>query len=724
MPTEYTADPPPDPEAPVEEDVEVKPSTYDIEVANLVPTFAKNEEWARWLDEQSAFIRQSFQEEWDASEPWRMRWASNWKVLVGFLPPAERPFRDSAQAHLPIMMENITQMCLLMSSEIFGDWKQFFQAEALGPQGRDVARLLTQHGNWQFRNQIVGFPREMDRALLAFNCIGDVTVHSYRDPDRKTNRHEVLTPDEFLVPYAITTSAPDYSDCPWRIKILRRYPYEIRRRRKDWENIDKVLEGDPPPWDDDPVPRLGIAANQAMKKAPTDTKGTRPYRLLQWEGWLEMPEGSTDGRDRERFMQVILDSVSGHVLLMRLHEQENWEDKERFESQAMERSGFMDAMEAANAAAVQRSEMASALAQQVASLQITQEMADAQLGMMPMPEVPERPKWMGEQAEDEDMLPLPEPIRMEPIHLFHHGVAFEPLVGSLGFGPGWAQADMNRAVNVLLKHTIDAASIGNGGGFIVAPGVQFKGKFQWSPNGLTYLDSMPGMKIEDALMPINGPGANPQLMEAANLLMDRAQSMTHANEVLAGEPGKSGEAAKEHQARVELATKPISVLGYKFLNGVLEPILLANANLNSIHMDDEEIFSIYNEDQEYYGPQTVSRAMYDRSYRVSFSANMRFLTETQAVAEADDLFGLFAPDKVPELKADIPLVYAIVKKALEARKERDLVKKLGPQPPDPLTTFGLPAPPPPGMVDPNAPPVDRNAPPPNGVPAQPPMAAA
>lgn len=696
-------------------------TAYDIEADNLVPEFEGTEEGRKFLSDTSSFIRQSFKEEWDASEPWRMRWANNWKVFAGFLPPAEKPWKDSAQAHLPIAMENLTRMCLLMTSEIFGDWKQFFEVVPMGPAGQDTARLLTQHGNWQFREQIVGFHREMDRAILAFNVIGDVCVHSYRDLKTKTNVHEVLTPDSFLVPYQITTSAPDYSDCPWRVKILRKYPHEIRQKRGEWENVEKVLESEPPRWDDDPVPRVSVAAGIAQKKVPTDTKGTRPYRFLQWEGWLEMPENGD--KSRERFMQVIVDDVSGVVVSFRLHEQENWQDKERFEKQAMEREGYIAGIQAANDAAIQRSQMATQLSEQVGLGLLTQEMVDAQLAQIPMPPPPERPRWMPEQGEDEESAPTPDPIRMEPIHLFHHGVAFEPLVGPLGFGPGWIQADMNRAVNVLMKHTIDAASMANGGGFIVAPGVQFKGSFKWGPNGLHYLDTMPGMEIEKSLMPISASPANPQLMESAQLLMDRAQSSVHAHEVLAGEPGKSGEAAKSHQARVELATKPISVLGYKFINGVLEPILLSNAMLNSTYMDDEELFSVYQEEEQYYAPQTVYRGMYDRSYRVSYRANMRFLVETQKAAEADDLMALLT--ELPEMKPNMALVYALVKNKFEARGRRDLVRKLGPPPPDPTTTFGLPPPGtpqgPPGGQPGEAPP---GQPAPPGAPPGPPGMAA
>jgi hypothetical protein len=107
-------------------------------------------------------------------------------------------------------------------------------------------------------------------------------------------------------------------------------------------------------------------------------------------------------------------------------------------------------------------------------------------------------------------------------------------------------------------------------------------------------------------------------------------------------------------------------------------------------------------------------------------ADLRFATQAQRVGEADDALKLI--QGVPQLQQNQGLIYAAVKKCLEARGQRDMIPLLGPPPPPTQTPLGLPPPAPPmpmappgmgqppsGMVQPGGPP---NGPPP-GMPPRP-----
>ena len=126
-------------------------------------------------------------------------------------------------------------------------------------------------------------------------------------------------------------------------------------------------------------------------------------------------------------------------------------------------------------------------------------------------------------------------------------------------------------------------------------------------------------------------------------------------------------------------------------------------------------------------PFKVGRELYARNYQIEVRADLRFATQAQRVGEADDALKLI--QSVPQLQQNIAIIYAAVKKCLEARGQRDMIPMLGQAPPTPTTPLGLPppAPPmpppdPPGMAPPSGmvPPGGSPNGPPPGMPPRPP----
>jgi hypothetical protein len=197
--------------------------------------------------------------------------------------------------------------------------------------------------------------------------------------------------------------------------------------------------------------------------------------------------------------------------------------------------------------------------------------------------------------------------------------------------------------------------------------------------------------------------------------------VTNTPEVLSGESGKSGETAQGISARIEQATKMLSVPTGKYAD-MLTQVLINNATINALTLDDAEFFSVNNHDPALgpMGQQTfsVGRELYDRPYDVEISADLKFTSTAQRISEADALVQL--PNAVPELQGNFAFKHMTVQKSLEARNRYDLISTLGAPPPAP-PAYGAPTSPPappPGM----APPPGPGGPPPgndNGKPPQP-----
>lgn len=676
------------------------PFVYDQDSPNLVRDFQEHPIGIEALKRIADTVKTNFDDAYKASEKYRERFMNDWKLFSGELPPKEYPFEHCANVHLPTMLENLTRLTARLTGELFGDWYNVFGVSALGPGADEQAEILNKHGNWQIREEIPDFRRQLgDRGPLAYLWIGDVCVHSYYDTERKQNRHEVLTPDEFVVPFTYTSTMPDYSDCPWVCKILTKYRHQLEALRGDWENVDVVLGTGVPSYEETPEQPIARTVAEVQGTEQPDSSGndvaqTAPYKILMYEGWIRLPND-----ERDRFVQVHLHDATSTMLKMTVHEEEDWQDAERFRRQQRELQQYREAQ-------IQHSMVLSQLEQQQQTIDMAVQagMAGPDLAAAGMQQIeqqippqPEPPYWL---ETPDDPMAGPEPARRVPIHMFTHIVCIESFVGAYGLGYGRMLGDYNRAGNVLMSQFVDAGTFGNIKSFLAADGLDFGDAKPIAPGDVRKVKGLIGDDIRKSIIPVDAGQANGQLLQVVEMLKVDARTAMQAPEVLSGEPGKSGETYRGIAARIEQATKQLSVYARKYANG-LEQVLKNNAKLNAKWLPDEQIVNISTHAG---GPKyqtRITRALYDRDYRVEIRADLRFATQAQRIQEADEM--LMLPQKVPQMQMNIPFIYAALVKSLKARGLEEMIPLLGPPPPPPTTPLGMPPPPPPGAPPPGGP---------------------
>lgn len=676
---------------------------YDDDSLNLAPDFAEHPEGQEALKKIARQVVRDFDSAWEASEEYRDQMAKDWAIFAGNLPKKQFPYENCANMHVPIMLENLSRIATRAYGELFSDWQNVFSVIPTSPEYQDEADLLTKHGNWQIREQITDFPRQQERGLLSFLVVGDVTAHSFYNEDTRLNEHQILLPDTFVTPYTYVTTKPDYSDIPWKCKVLHMYRHELeRKRRQGWYDVDKVLEKSHPSWTDEPTQRMAEAvANVNGVDIPEDDPHA-PFKILWYEGWCELPN-----QDEQRFVQVIMDYNTQCVLRLTIHEQENWQDRARYDRQLEERAAYFQALGQYQATMLQL---------QSQQLEMEAQQLKAQLGMVPdpgmpmdpqqgflggpvtpampgmAPEPPVPPAWM---QNPEDPTELPERPRREPIQLFSHAVCIEPLVGSLGISFGRIQAHFNRAANTALNQFADSATLANVWSIIAAQGVEFETPFSMSPGKINRVKSFTGTNLRENFIELKPAPASEQLVNLVDRMVAYGQSSIQAPSVLSGEAGKSGETYRGLSARIEQATKQLSVTTAKYAE-FLRTILKNNAALNARFLQDDEMFFFVDPASQTGQQLQVSRRMYERNYHVRLEADLRFATQAQKIQEADEM--LQFPMMVPPLQQNLGFIYAAAVKALKARGQSELIPMLGPPPTPPTSTFGLPPPPPPGMA--------------------------
>jgi len=689
---------------------------YDEDSLNLVFDFEKHQDGEKAIEKLANKIVDEFDDDFECSEPRRKRIAEDWKLFAGELPPKEWPYANAANANVPIMMENLTRVVFRADGELFGDKSNVFGVSALGDKDQDQAQLLSMHGNWQLRNEIPDFYRQMKRGLMNYFTVGDVTFHSYYDERLKKNRHECLTADEFVTPFTFTSTMPDYSDAPHYTRVYMKYPHEIEAMRGVWADVDKVLGDDPESrptnnFDDDPEQLIAVSTAQTVGQEIPDEGG--PRKLLWYEGWVDLPN-----QDRQRFIQAIVDYETRHMFRLTIHEEATWEEKAAYKRQVDELAKFradqMNHQQAMQEHQDTIAQIGQTAAQGLAGPEQTLAALSDLEAQAPQPPLP--PPWM-QNPDDPDETPKQPDKR--PIHLFVHGVCIEPAHGNIGLGYGGMQADFQRAANTVLSQFIDAATLANCQTLITAGNVSWNsdGKYKLAPGAINVATGMSAADLKDGLIPFKFGDANPALMQVMSLMQQSGESSIQGPAVLSGESGKSGETARGINARIEQATKQLSVTTSAYAFQVLTQVLKNNAYLNSRWLPDEQLFQMEANliPQGMTPPFKIGREMYERNYQIEIKADMRFATQAQRVGEADDALKLFK--EVPQLQGNIALIYAILKQCLEARGLRNLVPLLGPPPPMPQTPLGIPAPPPPGMAPPGAEgaPPGAGGPPPSGM---------
>jgi hypothetical protein len=675
---------------PAEGEQEITPfviSEEEENLPNLVELFESHPEGKTLLKKIVQDCRDEFTTSWDKNQSYREKTALSWRLLYCDLPPKNKPFENCANVAIPLALQNVVRYTNKIQTEIFGDWSNVFNFIPTNPNAELIAPIVSEHSNWQIRNRITGFKRQMARAVLTFAVGGDVVCHSYYDSVTRRNCHEILTCDDFVTPFTHISVAPDFSDVPW---IARRIPFfktKLRAMSKEWSHVEDVIKQEPPEHGN-PTATTELRdtiADHLGEDSFGQQKGE--YEIIHYEGWIKLP-----GQKNDRYCQLIFDLTSQHPLKFAIHESAGYHERYRYQYQMNEMQEYQMAQQQYQMmlqGQQQQAEQAFAAAtmEPVGSLAAPM-IADQghQILNTPPPEPPAKPNWMIQDGQ------TPIPPRKEPIHMFSHGVCLEPMLGNLGIGIGRIDSQLNLGTNTLWSQFIDAATLGNGKTFITASNVDFRSPFKIGPGVFNKAKNVMPSDLQNAFYELEFGGANPQLLQAADQLMQFGEQASSTPELMSGGAGKSGETARGIQERVAQMNSMFQVPTMNLADFVIQ-IMRNNCKLNRTFLGDEEIFYVnrFNDDLQMSGREMVkaAREMYDNEYEIELVRDLQFTSRAEKVSRADEILQL--PNAMPELQMNMALKYAALQESLRARGLFKMARKLlGPPPAPPITTFGLP----------------------------------
>lgn len=691
------------PEVPVdadEEEARQQEVVYDENAPNLVPALLSTDKGKAALKRLENRVYREVESAWDSQEEYRNRSKECWELFSMKLRAKTEPFADCANVRLPILMENLSRLYMRMYIELFGDFTNIMTALPVGPDDRDWADIVTTHDNWQLSTQLTDFPMQMERAAMFILMPGDVFAHSFYDVSRRRNRHEVLAVGDYVIPYVHTTTELDLSDCPWKAKWLNLYKHELQRKREEWHDVDTLIETSKPSWDNEPDHPLADA-QAAQAGIVKDDEQRAPYKLIHYEGWLELPN-----QDKERNCRVIMDWATRQVMQVTILEEDDWQDVRRFEQQTAELGQYRQQLQASS----DHNGRLQGLLGQGFPAPIDEMGAP----MQPMP-LPPEPQWADPDALMDPAFE-PEPVRRNPIQMFTHQTGILAPTGPLGTGVGQILKDINVAANTVMNQAIDAQTLANCWTLLMAGRGKIPADFRVTPGRINVLPNVTPKELKDLLLPLQAPAPNPQMFELVRMFEGWGQSAAQAPDVMSGEAGKSGETARGIQTRLEQATKQASFMTAK-LGRFVTQLVRNNARLNAQFLPDEQVVDVVNHKTMSQRRLPIGRRMWEQNRNVVMRADLRFTSQAQRIQEADQLFNVAAT--APPLAHNVALGQATAREMFVARGRDDLVPLLGPDVPVPTTPMAIPPPPPPGAAQPGQP--QPGAPPQEGPPLPPPQ---
>lgn len=671
---------------------------YDEDAPNLVPQMKRTKRGMEELERLATRVYDEVTAAWDGQEEYRKRAREQWELFSQKLKKKDLPFEDCANLRVPILLENISRLYMYSYLELYGDWTNVFGVLPVGPDDREQAEIMSVHDNWQLATQLTDFPTQMERAAMFLYMPGDVFAHSFWDSARRRNRHEVLSVDSYVIPFVLTTTELDLSDCPWKAKWLFLYKHEIQAKRGEWDAVDTLLGASKPSFDNEPDQPLAdsLAKNAGIVK---DDEQRAPYKLIHYEGWQELPN-----QDRQRNVKVVMDWATRQVMQVQILEEDNWQDRARYEREAAE----LEQYRAAHGAASSHNANLEQLAAQGFPMPLDE------MGMEQAPmELPPPPQW-ADPERLADPAYEPEPVRKDAIQMFTHQTGILAPTGPLGTGIGRILTDQTIAAQTIMNQAVDLGTLNNAWTLLMAGRNNLPPDFKITPGKINVLPGVSSNDLAKLFIPLQAPPPNPMQFEMVRMISQWAQGAAQSHDVMSGAAGKSGETARGIQTRLEQATKQASFMTGK-LGRFTTQLIKNNAKLNAMFMPDEEVIYVNNHKIGSGQLLKVGRKMWERDYRVVMKSDLRFTSQAQRIEEADGMFEMVTTS--PVFAANLPLHQRAAREVFISRGRDDMLPYLGPEAPPPETPMGIPLPPPPGAApppgaDPNAPPADPNAPPP------------
>jgi len=678
---------------------------------------------------------QNYDRDWDSSTEYRNRRDNILRLYLGIMPPGEDGDMR-AQIHYPIIATAVQRMQARTYDQQFPSNGEYFGVRPTDAMDLERSVRVAKHLNWQVQHQIPEYVPNHDVLIQQWYLYGSAFSYLYWDPVKNRPCHEACRTEDIVISYTERDTSPSMENVSRITRILRKYRHELYQLAdlgyySNIEGIYKDPDKEAPSGDstddqkDRPITETIDSASGVEK--PTDDLSA-PRKLIEQHCWYRLP-----GEKRDRPVIITIDLASRTLLCLKLREDEDPEDRARYNREKKANQAQYDL-------AIQQYEanMASYL----------QGMPAPDMTGMPMPgeATQTAPPAPGETTATmpgiDPNMPQPPPPpaepeapRMVPINFFTHFICIPNPEGFYGLGIGFLLEGHNMVADTIASQIVDAGTLANTKTFIYSRQNKLtRGEWKIRPGAGNESDLSP-QDLKNGIFMLDFKGPDAALASFIKDQKEEAEALSGANEILSGEVGGSNETATTTQIRISQALAAISIQNKRYTRSrTVEGQKLAR--LNSVHLGDAEYFTVVDPMKMIPGQtpvidpvtgqpslpgvtqEPIARMDYLEDVDITVTADPRMASQPQRFQEALKAWEIV--NTSPLLAQNPMLVMACAKNIFVAMDRPDLVATLGMTPMmpampgqpqgQPPQQGGPPKPEDPGQEVPNAGPTPANEP--------------
>ena len=239
-------------------------------------------------------------------------------------------------------------------------------------------------------------------------------------------------------------------------------------------------------------------------------------------------------------------------------------------------------------------------------------------------------------------------LKINPVQYFTP-YFFIPSASGKFYAQGFAHllGGINEALSTTINMLLDAGHMATTGGGFLGRGAKIKGgNLRFKPNEWKQVEVMGGM-LKDNIVPLPVKEPSMVLFQLLGLLNDVGMKLASVSDTMAGESPSQNTPATTTLAVLEQGLKVFTAI-YKRIFRSLRSEYGKLRRLNSIHLDEEEVFRVLDEET------TIFRSDYSLDdYDIIPVADPTMASDAQRLAKAQALMNTIQMNPTPEGKLEI-----------------------------------------------------------------------
>lgn len=592
--------------------------------------------------------------------------------------PKNFPFQKAANVKTPTITGPNLQIQSRLYDMIWPRAGKVFSVISGDIQNSEVAKTAETFANSYVRYKLPYMAQSLDATLHQMCLYGSTFRRTYWDAYEKKVRSDFVGIEDFVVAYDQQSHDPSLSDVEFytmvhhmTIDTIEEYGIEgsfinadrVRAKRGEAEHSEHYDQ------------------NRKIDGTDVDTEDEfAPRQVLEIHCRWKLPKSGKhpafDGR--AHWLVVVVDAGSETLLKVSLREEDDPDDKRRYDRQMQEYQQRLMAQE--QYAVALESYKQRLLQAQAMTLAAPPDVA----AMVPHPDpgpAPQQPEPPGQP---------PKPARKRQICFFTHYRCF-PLDGCFyGLGYGDILYGLALAMNTLINQHIDGITLKNSKPMFMSRQLRMqKGAINVQPGEVVEVDG-PVDAIRNGIMFLDPPQNDPSTMSLVKMLDGMKDGMVGSSDLMSGQAPGSNQTKVGMQILAEQAMTPITVLGRR-VESYFQSELYKIWRCWGVFLEDEEVADIVNDNG---APESikVGKAMFAPTAQLVPSSDPRI--KSQRVEEFNQLFGFVQNNPfVQQSPAAQPTLRALTEQGYRLFGGESLIQYLPPP------QVGPPPPPPP--KDPN-----------------------